>query len=105
VVAINKPEDNRRGTVGQVLPGLATRLEPVESISEGGRLHLRGPNIMVGYLGRDGAIEPPEDGWYDTGNVVAIDQDGGVRILGVMRHIATPASKYLAIIKYFATLP
>jgi acyl-[acyl-carrier-protein]-phospholipid O-acyltransferase / long-chain-fatty-acid--[acyl-carrier-protein] ligase len=88
VVAINKPADNRRGTVGQLLPGLETRLEPVESISEGGRLHLRGPNIMAGYLGQDGAIEPPEDGWYDTGDIVAIDQDGWVRILGRAKRFA-----------------
>ena len=88
VVAINKPEDNRRGTVGQLLPGLETRLEPVASISEGGRLHLRGPNIMTGYLGQDHAIEPPEDGWYDTGDIVAIDQDGWVRILGRAKRFA-----------------
>jgi acyl-[acyl-carrier-protein]-phospholipid O-acyltransferase / long-chain-fatty-acid--[acyl-carrier-protein] ligase len=88
VVAINKPEDTRRGTVGQLLPGLETRLEPVESISEGGRLHLRGPNIMAGYLGQDGVIEPPEDGWYDTGDIVAIDQDGWMRILGRAKRFA-----------------
>jgi len=88
VVAINKPEDNRRRTVGQLLPGLEARLEPVESISEGGRLHLRGPNIMAGYLGQGGAIEPPEGGWYDTGDIVAIDQDGWVRILGRAKRFA-----------------
>ena len=88
VVAINKPEDNRRGTVGQLLPGLEARLEPVDNISEGGRLHLRGPNIMAGYLGQGVAIEPPEGGWYDTGDIVSIDQDGWVRILGRAKRFA-----------------
>jgi acyl-[acyl-carrier-protein]-phospholipid O-acyltransferase/long-chain-fatty-acid--[acyl-carrier-protein] ligase len=88
VVAINKPEDNRRGTGGQLLPGLEARLEPVENISEGGRLHLRGPNIMAGYLGQGVAVEPPEDGWYDTGDIVSIDQDGWVRILGRAKRFA-----------------
>jgi acyl-[acyl-carrier-protein]-phospholipid O-acyltransferase / long-chain-fatty-acid--[acyl-carrier-protein] ligase len=88
VVAINKPEDNRRGTVGQLLPGLEVRLEPVENISEGGRLHLRGPNIMAGYLGQGVAIEPPEGGWYDTGDIVSIDQDGWMRILGRAKRFA-----------------
>jgi acyl-[acyl-carrier-protein]-phospholipid O-acyltransferase / long-chain-fatty-acid--[acyl-carrier-protein] ligase len=54
VVAINKPADNRRDTVGQLLPGLEAQPEPVEGISEGGRLHVRGPNIMAGYLGQGG---------------------------------------------------
>jgi len=67
---------------------LETRLEPVASIAEGGRLHLRGPNIMTGYLGQDRAIETPEDGWYDTGDIVAIDQDGWVRILGRAKRFA-----------------
>jgi acyl-[acyl-carrier-protein]-phospholipid O-acyltransferase/long-chain-fatty-acid--[acyl-carrier-protein] ligase len=88
VVAINKPEDNRRGTAGQLVPGLEARLEPVESVSEGGQLHLRGPNIMAGYLGQGGAIEPPEGGWYDTGDIVAIDQDGWLRILGRAKRFA-----------------
>jgi acyl-[acyl-carrier-protein]-phospholipid O-acyltransferase / long-chain-fatty-acid--[acyl-carrier-protein] ligase len=88
VVAINKPDDNRRGTVGQLLPGLEAQLKPVENISEGGRLHLRGPNIMAGYLGQGLTIEPPEGGWYDTGDIVTIDGDGWVRILGRAKRFA-----------------
>ena len=88
VVAINKPKDNRRRTVGQLLPGLEAQLKPVESISEGGRLHVRGPNIMAGYLGQGVAIEPPEGGWYDTGDIVSIDRDGWVRILGRAKRFA-----------------
>src|SRR5215471_17328958 len=82
VVAINKPEDNRRGTVGQLLPAMQARLEPVEGISAGGRLVLRGPNIMAGYLGQDGTIEAAREGWYDTGDIVSISEDGWVKILG-----------------------
>jgi acyl-[acyl-carrier-protein]-phospholipid O-acyltransferase/long-chain-fatty-acid--[acyl-carrier-protein] ligase len=88
VIAINKPDDIRRGTAGQLLPGLEAKLEPIDGISEGGRLYLRGPNIMAGYLGQDGSIEPPEGGWYDTGDIVAIDGDGWVRILGRAKRFA-----------------
>ena len=94
VVAVNKPEDNRRGTVGKLLPDIEARLDPVEGIAEGGRLFLRGPNIMSGYLtgrgyvpGRSG-IDSPEDGWYDTGDIVAIGADGWVRILGRAKRFA-----------------
>ena len=76
VIAVNKPADNRRGTVGGLLPGMEAKIEPVSGIKTGGKLLVRGPNIMAGYLGEDGAIEPPIDGWHDTGDVVTIDPDG-----------------------------
>jgi acyl-[acyl-carrier-protein]-phospholipid O-acyltransferase/long-chain-fatty-acid--[acyl-carrier-protein] ligase len=88
VVAVNKPEDNRPGTVGQLLPGLDARLEPVDGIKGGGRLILKGPNVMGGYLTPGGGLEPPEGGWYDTGDIVSIDDEGWVRILGRARRFA-----------------
>lgn len=76
VVAVNKPNDNRRGTVGGLLPGMEYRIEPVEGIPGGGKLLLRGPNIMAGYLREDGGVDPPAGGWHDTGDVVSIDDNG-----------------------------
>ena len=88
VVAVNKPADSRPGTVGQLLPGLEARLEPVEGITAGGRLLLRGPNIMSGYLQADGTVQAPEDGWYDTGDIVSVGDDGWVKILGRAKRFA-----------------
>jgi acyl-[acyl-carrier-protein]-phospholipid O-acyltransferase/long-chain-fatty-acid--[acyl-carrier-protein] ligase len=88
VIAVNKPNDNRRGTVGGLLPGMETRLEPVEGIKGGGKLYVRGPNVMAGYLGPAGEIEPPVDGWHDTGDVVSITDDGWVKILGRVKRFA-----------------
>jgi acyl-[acyl-carrier-protein]-phospholipid O-acyltransferase/long-chain-fatty-acid--[acyl-carrier-protein] ligase len=76
VVAVNRPDDNRRGTVGGLLPGMEYRVEPVEGIPGGGRLLIRGPNIMAGYLREDGGVDPPPGGWHDTGDVVSIDDNG-----------------------------
>jgi acyl-[acyl-carrier-protein]-phospholipid O-acyltransferase/long-chain-fatty-acid--[acyl-carrier-protein] ligase len=76
VIAVNKPDDNRRGTVGGLLPGMEARLETVDGIKVGGRLLVRGPNVMAGYLNESGEIEPPVDGWHDTGDVVTIDENG-----------------------------
>ena len=88
VVAVNKPTDNRPGTCGQLLPGMEARLEPVEGIHGGGRLYLRGPNVMAGYLAPGGGVEAPTDGWHDTGDIVDIDPDGWVKILGRVKRFA-----------------
>jgi acyl-[acyl-carrier-protein]-phospholipid O-acyltransferase / long-chain-fatty-acid--[acyl-carrier-protein] ligase len=88
VIAVNKPLDNRRGTVGGLLPGIETRLEPVEGIPGGGQLYVRGPNIMAGYLAADGTIEAPVDGWHDTGDVVSISNDQWIKIQGRVKRFA-----------------
>ncbi|HEV2365356.1 MAG TPA: AMP-binding protein [Caulobacteraceae bacterium] len=87
VIAVNKPEDNRKGTVGALLPDIETRLEPVEGIDRGGRLLVKGPNIMSGYL-VDGGVEPPPGGWHDTGDVVEMTNDGWISILGRVKRFA-----------------
>ncbi|HEY2752918.1 AMP-binding protein [Phenylobacterium sp.] len=89
VIAVNKPDDNRRGTVGGLLPGVEARLEAVEGIPGGGKLYVRGPNVMAGYLTPEGGLEPPLDGWHDTGDVVSIDEDGDwVKIKGRVKRFA-----------------
>ena len=90
VVAVNHPDRNRPGTVGQMMPGMEWRIESVPGIAEGGRLYLRGPNVMKGYLSPDDpeVIEPLAGGWHDTGDIVAIDADGYVAILGRVKRFA-----------------
>ena len=80
----------RAGSVGRLLPGIQHRLEPVLGVEQGGRLFVRGPNVMLGYL-RDaapGVLEPPEDGWYDTGDIVTVDTEGFVAIQGRAKRFA-----------------
>src|SRR5207244_5943827 len=81
---------NRFGTVGRLLPGIEARLDPIEGIDEGGRLHVRGRNVMLGYLKTDrpGVLQPPEGGWHDTGDIVTIDRDGFVAIKGRAKRFA-----------------
>jgi acyl-[acyl-carrier-protein]-phospholipid O-acyltransferase/long-chain-fatty-acid--[acyl-carrier-protein] ligase len=88
VIAVNKPGDNRRGTVGGLLPGIETRIEPVEGIPRGGRLLVRGKNVMAGYLNDAGGVDAPPGGWHDTGDVVEITDDNWLTILGRVKRFA-----------------
>jgi acyl-[acyl-carrier-protein]-phospholipid O-acyltransferase / long-chain-fatty-acid--[acyl-carrier-protein] ligase len=90
VLAINTPMFNRFGTVGRLMPGMTARLDPVPGVEDGGRLWVKGPNVMLGYLRTDnpGVIEPPPEGWHDTGDIVVIDPQGFVAIKGRAKRFA-----------------
>jgi acyl-[acyl-carrier-protein]-phospholipid O-acyltransferase/long-chain-fatty-acid--[acyl-carrier-protein] ligase len=99
VLAVNTPMHYRTGTVGRLLDRIEYRLDPVAGIADGGRLFVKGPNIMLGYLRADnpGVIEPPPDGWYDTGDIVRIDDHGFVTILGRAKRFAKIAGEMVSL--------
>ncbi len=90
VISANQIGANRSGTVGRFLPGMEHRLEPVEGIPDAGRLFVKGPNVMAGYLKADkpGVVQPPEGGWHDTGDIVGIDDEGFIKIKGRLKRFA-----------------
>jgi acyl-[acyl-carrier-protein]-phospholipid O-acyltransferase/long-chain-fatty-acid--[acyl-carrier-protein] ligase len=98
VVAVNTPRQPRAGTVGKLLPMVEHRLESVPGIEGGGRLLVRGPNVMLGYLRATapGVLEPPPEGWHDTGDIVALDDDGFVRIVGRVKRFAKIAGEMVS---------
>jgi acyl-[acyl-carrier-protein]-phospholipid O-acyltransferase/long-chain-fatty-acid--[acyl-carrier-protein] ligase len=89
-LALNTPMFNKFGTAGRILPGMEARLEEVEGIEEGGRLYVRGPNVMLGYLkvDRPGVLDPPPEGWHDTGDIVTMDEQGFITIKGRAKRFA-----------------
>src|SRR6202158_2359843 len=76
----------KRGTIGHPLPGIGVRIIDPDSgeslpVDKPGLLLLRGPNVMVGYLNRpEKTAEVLKDGWYNTGDIATLDEDGFLRI-------------------------
>lgn len=99
VVAVNTATHGREGTVGRLLPGIRMRLEPVEGISDAGRLWLSGPNVMMGTMAaeRPGELQVLSDGWHDTGDIVALDREGFVAIRGRAKRFAKIAGEMVSL--------
>ncbi|MBI5936290.1 MAG: AMP-binding protein [Betaproteobacteria bacterium] len=103
VLSVNLPGANHPGSVGQFLPGVEARLVAVPGIESGGELHVRGPNMMSGYYRYEapGVLEPPHSalgpGWHDMGDVVEIDPEGFVSIVGRLKRFAKVAGEMVCL--------
>jgi acyl-[acyl-carrier-protein]-phospholipid O-acyltransferase/long-chain-fatty-acid--[acyl-carrier-protein] ligase len=103
----------RAGTVGKPVPDVRARVTDLESgqdlgPGQAGMLWVAGPNVMQGYLGRpEVTAEVIRDGWYKTGDVAEIDQDGFIRIVGRQSRFAKIGSEmvpHAAVEEALATL-
>lgn len=99
VIAVNTPMYHKNGSVGLVLPGVTLRLDPVPGIAQGGRMWVKGPNVMKGYLRAEkpGVIEPPPDGWHDSGDIVELDAEGFLAIKGRAKRFAKIAGEMISL--------
>jgi acyl-[acyl-carrier-protein]-phospholipid O-acyltransferase/long-chain-fatty-acid--[acyl-carrier-protein] ligase len=103
VISANTPFSNEPGSVGEPVPAMECRLKPVTGIEQGGELHVRGPNLMMGYfLDRaPGVLQPPRsefgEGWYDTGDIVTINERGAIAIQGRLKRFAKVAGEMVSL--------
>ena len=100
-IAGNNRVYHKLGTVGRFLPGITYKLEDIPGISNGGRLFIKGPNVMKGYYktGQPSELLPPKDDFYDTGDIVSIDTEGFITILGRAKRFAKIAGEMISLPK------
>lgn len=98
-ISANTLMANVNGSVGQIFPGMTYKLEPVPGIAEGGLLYVKGDNVMLGYNLYDnpGVLVPPEDGWYNTGDIVEVDAQGFIYIKGRVKRFAKVAGEMVSL--------
>ena len=103
ITSVNTPMCFKAGTVGRFMPSMKYQLEPIPGIDDGGQLHVSGPNIMRGYLlaANPGQLVPPESkygkGWYDTGDVVSVDDEGYITIRGRSKRFAKVSGEMVSL--------
>ena len=97
-VALNIPDDRlpgpdspsgtKLGTIGRPIPGVQAKILDPDSgedlaLGEEGLLQIKGPNVMLGYLNDpEKTAEAIRDGWYNTGDIARIDEEGFITITG-----------------------
>jgi acyl-[acyl-carrier-protein]-phospholipid O-acyltransferase/long-chain-fatty-acid--[acyl-carrier-protein] ligase len=97
-VSVNTPLEPRYGSVGRLLPGMEHKLEKVEGVEDGGRLFVRGPNVMKGYLNANANAKfLALGGWYDTGDIVSVDAEGYLHIRGRMKRFAKVSGEMVSL--------
>jgi acyl-[acyl-carrier-protein]-phospholipid O-acyltransferase/long-chain-fatty-acid--[acyl-carrier-protein] ligase len=103
VLALNAPLAYKAGSVGRLLPNIEHRILPVPGIASGGELHVRCPNLMLGYLLPEdpGTIKPPASevgvGWYATGDLVDMDEEGFLWVRGRLKRFAKIAGEMVSL--------
>jgi long-chain acyl-CoA synthetase len=93
VITTSRIEDNRVGTVGKAIPNVDIR------IAEDGEIEVRGPNVMRGYYNKPEETRAvfTVDGWFKTGDIGTIDQDGFLRITDRKKELfKTSGGKYIS---------
>ena len=99
LIAVDTQLYFKRGTVGRLLPGMECKIKKIEGVEKGGELILKGGNVMLGYLRENnpGVIEPLKDGWYETGDIVEIDEKGFIMIKGRAKRFAKIAGEMVSL--------
>ena len=99
LISVNTRMYAKRGSVGRIVPALEYKLDPVEGITDGKKLVVRGKNVMMGYMRADnpGVLDAPKDGWYDTGDIVEVDDEDFIFIKGRAKRFAKVGGEMISL--------
>jgi len=98
MVSVSSPMESKPGSAGRVAPGIDWKTEPVEGVTGGGRLFVRGPNVMKGYLNADANAKfLALGGWYDTGDIARVDEERYVFIQGRLKRFAKVSGEMISL--------
>ena len=103
ITSVNTPMYYKAGSVGRFMPAMEYKLETIPGINDAGQLHVKGPNIMLGYLLADnpGMLVLPESiygkGWHDTGDIVNVDNEGFISIRGRSKRFAKVGGEMISL--------
>ena len=106
ILSVNTFLHARNGSVGRILTGMTTKLKPVPGIKDGAELVVKGPNVMMGYMKHDkpGVLQPPKNGWYETGDIVHIDEEGYIFIKGRSKRFAKIGGEMVSLLAVEETI-
>jgi acyl-[acyl-carrier-protein]-phospholipid O-acyltransferase/long-chain-fatty-acid--[acyl-carrier-protein] ligase len=98
VISFNTLIEHKAGSVGRAFPEIECRVEKIEGMERGGKLLIKGANIMLGYIKADDVgVVQPQGQWYDTGDIVEIDENGFITILGRAKRFAKIAGEMVSL--------
>lgn len=105
VISVNTPEFNRPGSVGKPIPGLSVRIENYQSgqecaLGEDGRILVKGDSVMKGYFNDfEQTSLHIRNGWYDTGDMGNLDQDGYLWHVGRLKRFVKIGGEMVSLVK------
>lgn len=105
VISVNMPEHNKPGSIGKPLPNVQVLIEDYETgspcpINKQGRILVKGPNVMKGYFGDvEETAMRIRHGWYDTGDIGYLDEDGYLWHLGRLKRFVKVGGEMVSLVK------
>ncbi len=91
-VSVNTNENYKLGSVGKFVPEILYKVEKVDGCKDGGLLYIKGKNVIKNYLGKSETFD-----WYNTGDIVNIDEEGYLYILGRLKRFAKIAGEMISL--------
>ena len=99
VISLNTPMYLKYGSVGRLLPGMEMKIQSLPGIESGGELWVKGDNVMLGYMKAEkpNVLQPPKNKWYNTGDIVSLDENDFISIQGRAKRFAKIAGEMVSL--------